>query len=176
MSAFSGYNGSMVEVKVLTLIVTGAGSPSFLVLQPIEELVSEGKSRVVPICIGAHEALGLGAVLEQTRFTRPMTHDLLLDALTNLDARIDHVHINDVKSGTFYARLSLAQHGRLIDLDARPSDAIALALRQGAPIYIDDEVLEQASYPYLFKRPYDEERIVDEFKEFLEGVSPDDFS
>ncbi|MBQ9000773.1 MAG: bifunctional nuclease family protein [Eggerthellaceae bacterium] len=166
----------MVEVKVLTLIVTGGGSPSFLVLEPIEEHVSEGKSRVVPICVGGYEALGLGSVLEGTRFTRPMTHDLLLDALTNLDARIDHVFINDVKSGTFYARLVLAQHGRLVDLDARPSDAIALALRQGAPVYIDETVLERASFPYLFKRPYDEERIVDEFKDFLEGISPDDFS
>ena len=105
-----GYNGNMVEVKVLTLIVTGGGSPSFLVLEPIEERVSEGKSRVVPICVGGYEALGLGSVLEGTRFTRPMTHDLLLDA------RIGHVC------------------------------------------------------------PYNEERIVDEFKDFLEGVSPDDFN
>lgn len=165
----------MVELKVLTLIVTGTGSPSFLVLQPLEELVSEGKSRVVPICVGPAEALGLGAVLESARFVRPMTHDLMLDALTNLDARIDHVLINDMKDGTFYARLCLAQHGRLIDLDARPSDAIALALRQASPVYIDEDVLERASFPYLFNRPYDEEAIVDDFKSFLENVSPDDF-
>ena len=170
------YNGRMVEVKVLTLIVMASGAPSFLVLEPIEEHVSEGKSRVVPICIGNPEALSLGAVLEQSRFTRPLTHDLMLDAMTNLDARVDHVFINDVKGGTFYARLCLMQHDRLIDLDARPSDAIALALRQDAPVYIDETVLERASFPYLFKRPYDEERIVDDFKAFLEGVSPDDFA
>ncbi len=166
----------MVELKVLTLIMTGMASPSFLVLQPQEEAVAQGKSRVVPICVGPHEALSLGAVLEEARFVRPMTHDLMLDALTNLDARIDHVLINDMKDGTFYARLCLAQHGRLIDLDARPSDAIALALRQGATVYIDDDVLERASFPYLFNRPYDEEAIVEEFKDFLEGVSPDDFT
>ena len=166
----------MIEMKVLTLIVTGAGAPSFLVLEPIEEPAAEGKSRVVPICVGGPEALSLGSVLEHARFTRPMTHDLMLDALTNLDARIDHVFINDVKNGTFYARLSIAQYGRLIDLDARPSDAIALALRQDCPIYIDEAVLERASFPYLFKRPYDEERIVDDFKSFLEDLSPDDFS
>ena len=166
----------MVELKVLTLVMTGMGTPSFLVLQPIEEPASEGKSRVVPICVGPHEALSLGAVLEGARFTRPMTHDLMLDALTNLDARIDHTLINDVKDGTFYARLCLSQHGRLIDLDSRPSDAVALALRQGCPIYIDENVLERASFPYLFKRPYDEEAIVDDFKSFLDGVSPDDFA
>ena len=165
----------MVELKVLTLIVTGMGSPSFLVLQPLEELASEGKSRVVPICVGPPEALGLGAVLENAKFTRPMTHDLMLDALTNLDARVDHVLISDMRDGTFYARLCLAQHGRLIDLDARPSDAIALALRQGSPVYIDEGVLERASFPYLFKRPYDEEAIVADFKSFLEDISPDDF-
>ena len=165
----------MVETKVLTLIVTGVQSPSYLVLQPVEELVSEGKSRIVPICVGPHEALALGMVLEGSSFTRPMTHDLMLDALTNLDARIDHVLINDVKDGTFYARLCLTQYGRLIDLDARPSDAIALALRQAAPVYIDDNVLDRASYPYLFNRPYDEEQIVSEFKTFLDGISPDDF-
>ena len=170
------YNAGMIELKVLTLIVTGMGSPSFLVLQPLEELAGEGKSRVVPICVGPNEALGLGAVLEGTRFVRPMTHDLMLDALTNLDARIDHVLINDMKDGTFFARLCLTQHGRLIDLDARPSDAIALALRQSCPVYIDEGVLERASFPYLFNRPYDEEAIVDEFKSFLDGVSPDDFA
>mgnify|MGYP002627137394 CR=1 FL=1 len=73
----------MIELKVLTLIMTGMGSPSFLGLQPIEELASEGKSRVVPICIGPSEAISLGSVLENARFTRPMTHDLMLDALTN---------------------------------------------------------------------------------------------
>ena len=169
------YNTLMVEMKVLTLIVTGVGSPSFLVLQPLEEPVSEGKSRVVPICVGPHEAFMLGAVLEHVSFSRPMTHGLMLDALTNLDARVDHVVICDVKDGTFFSRLCLTQHGRLIDLDARPSDAIALALRQDAPVYIDEGVLERASFPYLFKRPYDEEQIVDEFKTFLEGISPEDF-
>lgn len=166
----------MVELKVLTLIMTGMGSPSFLVLQPVEDPTSEGKSRVVPICVGPTEAMALGMVLERTRFARPMTHDLMLDAFTNLDAVIDHVLVCDVKDGTFFARLCLSQHGRLIDLDARPSDAIALALRQDAPVYIDEDVLEKASFPYLFKRPYDEDRIVEDFKSFLEDVSPDDFT
>lgn len=162
-------------MKVLTLIVTGVATPSFLVLQPLEEPASPGKSRVVPICIGPHETLSLGAVLEGAKFARPMTHDLMLDALTNLDARIERAVITDVKDSTFFSRLCLTQYGRLIDLDARPSDAIALALRQGAPVYIEEDVLARASYPYLFKRPYDEDQIVEDFKSFLDGISPDDF-
>lgn len=166
----------MVELKVLTLIVMDPGNPSFLVLEPVEAPVSEGKSRVVPICIGPHEAMGLGAALEGARFSRPMTHDLMLDAFTNLDARIDHTLIHAVKNGTFFAQLVLRQYDRLIQLDARPSDAITLAVREGAPIYIDEKVLESASFPYLFKEPFDEERVVSEFKSFLENLSPDDFA
>ena len=145
----------MIPVRIQTLIVTAAPAPSIIVLQPVEE-TQNGKSRVVPIWIGAAEAAQMGVALEKARFTRPMTHDLFLDALTNLDARVDHVVINDVKGPTFFARLALRQ-GRLIELDARPSDALSLAVRQEAPIYIEDNVLERASFPYLFKKAPDEE-------------------
>lgn len=165
----------MVELKVLTLIVMDPGNPSFLVMEPVEAPVSEGKSRVVPICVGPHEAMMLGMALEEARFSRPTTHDLMLDTIANLDAHIDHVYIYEVKNGTFFAQLVFSQYDRMINVDARPSDAIALAVREQAPIYIDDKVLESASFPYLFKEPYDEERIVDEFKTFLEGLSPEDF-
>ena len=165
----------MVPLSVLTLIAAGPQSPSVLVMEPQEEHVTPGKSRVVPIYVGMVEAMYLGAALEHVRFPRPCTHDLMLDAFTCMDATVDHVLINDVKDKTFFARLTLAQHDRLIDLDARPSDAIALAVRQGAPIYIEEEVLERASFPYLYRQPLDEDQIVSDFKEFLETLDPDDF-
>ena len=126
----------MIPVTVQTLIVSAAPSPSIIVLQPVEEIVQEGKSRIIPIWVGVNEATQMGIALEKARFSRPMTHDLFLDALTNLDAQIDHVVINDVQGATFFARLTLRQHDRLIDLDARPSDALALAVRQKAPIFV----------------------------------------
>ena len=165
----------MVPMNVLTLVAAAAPSPSILVLQPDEKPVEHGKSRVVPIYVGVVEALNLGAALEHAKFGRPTTHDLMLDAFTNLDATVDHVLINDVKDSTFFARLTLAQHDRLIDLDARPSDAIALAIRQSAPIYIDEDVLERASFPYLYKTPFSEEAAVNDFRDFLENLSPEDF-
>lgn len=167
----------MVPVKVQTLIVSTGSSPSIIVLQPIEEPALEDKFRIVPIWIGINEAMQMSIALEKTRYSRPMTHDLFLDALTNLDCRIDHVIINDVDGSTFFARLALSQHGRLIDLDARPSDAIALAVRQKAPIYIEEEVLERASFPYVLKSstPADAERELNEFKQFLEELAPEDF-
>lgn len=165
----------MVPVKIQTLIVSSASSPSIIVLQPIEETSQNNKFRIVPIWVGVNEATQMGIALEKARFSRPMTHDLFLDALTNLDARIDHVLINEVNGPTFYAKLVLRQHSRLIELDARPSDALALAIRQEAPIYINEEVLEKASFPYVFKSNTDKEAEVEEFRKFVEDLAPEDF-
>ena len=125
----------MISVRIQTLIVSNAPSLSVLVLQPEDEINSNINSRVVPIWIGIPEAAQLGLAIEQARLPRPMTHDLFLDALTNLDSYVDHILINDVKGSTFFAKRVLRQHNRLIELDARPSDAITLAVRQGAPLY-----------------------------------------
>ena len=95
--------------------------------------------------------------------------------MTNLDARVDHVLINNVERQTFYAQLVLRQGGRLIELDARPTDALSLAIRQDAPFYIEENVLEKASFPYLFKQKKSEEVELSEFREFLDHISPDDF-
>ena len=141
----------MVPVRIKTLIVTAAPSPSIIVLQPEEE-AQHDKSRIVPIWIGSTEAAQMGVALERARFTRPMTHDLFLDALTNLDARIDHVVISDMKGPTFFAKLVVRQGPRLVSLDSRPSDALSLAVRQEAPIYMEEHVLERASFPYLFRK------------------------
>ena len=171
----------MVRVDILTLIATPDPQPSILVLQPVDEKVIDGVSRIVPIFIGTIEAMGLGVALEDVRLERPMTHDLFLDTITNLDATIDHVYINKVKEKTFFTELVLLQHGRLIPIDARPSDSIALAIRQHAPIYIDEGVLEKSSYPYFHKasnpeNDVDEDQIMAQFKDFIDTVSPDDFA
>ena len=169
----------MVPIKVNTLIITSAPGPSILVLQPIEDCTSEGKCRIVPIWIGITEATQLSIALDKAKLTRPMTHDLFLDAITNLDACVDHVLINGVKGAVFSSCLTLRQHGRLIELDARPSDAISLALRQHAPLYIDEETLEKASFPYIERQSIDEEHLkqeLTEFHSFVEDVNPDDFS
>lgn len=163
----------MIPLKVLTLIMANPLQPSVLVLQPVEDAPA-GKARIVPIWIGPSEAAQIGMALEQVKLERPMTHDLFLDALTNLDARIDSVVICGVKGPVFRSRLILSQGGRLVTLDARPSDAIALALRQDAPLYIEERVLDAASFPFIFKEERPEEELA-AFKTFLDHVSPDDF-
>lgn len=165
----------MVSVEVLTLIMTPIPGTSILVLQPTADIGEKRNGRVVPIWVGVSEATQLGIALEHVRFARPMTHDLFLDALTNLDTVVESVVIDDVKGQTFFAKLKLQHAGRTITLDARPSDAISLALREQAPLYMSESVLERASFPYLFNKNEDEEEIA-EFHEFLTNLAPDDFS
>lgn len=164
----------MVPLKVLTLVVAGPTQPSVLVLQPIEETPA-GKSRIIPIWVGPPEAAQIGMALEQVKLDRPMTHDLFLDAMTNLDARVDSVVIYHAKGQVFFSHLVLNQGGRLIALDARPSDAISLALRQGAPLYIEEDVLDSSSFPFLFRGEQQTEAELAEFKTFLDHISPEDF-
>ena len=165
----------MIPIKIQTLIVSNTPAPSIIVLQPVEETDSSGNIRIVPIWIGTNEATLMGIALEKARFARPMTHDLFLDALTNLDAQVDHVVIHEVKGSVFYSKLVLSQHGRVIELDARPSDALALAVRQEAPIYMTEDVLEKASFPYVFKNKALDENDLQEFKEFIADITPEDF-
>ncbi|MEC4293798.1 bifunctional nuclease family protein [Adlercreutzia shanghongiae] len=165
----------MIPLKVLTLVVAGQNQPSVLVLQPVEDAPA-GKARIVPIWIGPTEAAQVGMALEHMKLPRPMTHDLMLDALTNLDARIDSTVIYGSKGQMFFAHLVISQDGRLITLDARPSDAVALAVRQDAPLYIEEDVLDAASFPFLFKGEQQTEEEIAEFKTFLDHISPEDFT
>ena len=146
----------MVPLKVLTLVVAGPAQPSVLVLQPVEDTPA-GKARIVPIWIGPTEAAQIGM------------------ALTNLDTRVDSVVIYRVRGQVFFSHLILNQGGRLITLDARPSDSIALALRQDAPLYIEEDVLDAASFPFLFRGERQSEAELAEFKTFLDHISPEDF-
>ena len=157
----------LIPVSIQTLILSHNPTPSVLVLQPTNEVNPSKNGRIIPIWIGSQEAAQIGLALENIKLPRPLTHDLLLD---------DHVVINDVKTTVFYSKVALRHHGRLIQLDARPSDSITLALRQGAPIYMDKNVLERASYPYIFRG---DQQINDEelerFHSFITSLSPEDF-
>ena len=166
----------MISVKVETLIMSQDASPSILVLtanKPTND-VSEIDHRFIPIWIGLPEAAQIGLALEDIRLPRPLTHDLFINAISSLDAYVDHVIITEVKGSTFYATLTLRQHGHLIELDARPSDAIALALKQNATIYVMDSVFEKASFPYQLTQNNEEEDL-EKFHEFVSNLNPDDF-
>lgn len=164
----------MIPVKVQTLLMSQDASPSILVLSALQSEDLEVDPRFIPIWIGLPEAAQIGLALEDIRLPRPLTHDLFINAIASLDAYVDHVLITDVKASTFYATLTLRQHGHLIELDARPSDAIALAIKQNASIYVMEKVYEKASFPFKLN-PENSEQDLEEFHEFVSNLSPDDF-
>lgn len=168
----------MIPLTVQTLIVSNSNMPSVLVMRPDEPLNSSGNARVIPIWIGLPEATQIGIALEHLVMPSPLTHDLFMNAIASLDAFIDHVEIYDLVDTTFYAKLFLRQHERSVVLDARPSDAIALAIKQDAMVYIDEPILNRASYPYLINdkeqaQPLNESQIK-EFHDYVETLRPDD--
>ena len=120
-----------------------------------------------PIWIGASEASAIANAQEGVVPPRPMTHDLMVDALTTLGHRLTEVHITELTGGTFYAVLLFDG----VEVSARPSDAIALALRVGSEIYCAEDVLDEAG----IEMPEAEEDEVEKFREFLDQVNPDDF-
>lgn len=112
--------------------------------------------RSLPIIIGPFEAQAIALVLEGLSTPRPLTHDLMKNILEKMDAKIEEVFINDLREGTFYARIIFEEPQ--LDIDARPSDAVALALRCQVPIYVNSEILDQAGITFSVKPPEMEER------------------
>jgi bifunctional DNase/RNase len=111
---------------------------------PIVILKDAGSSDVLPIWVGIYEANAIALEIEKVSTPRPMTHDLIKTLLTGLDAGIRKVVVSELKEDTFYAVIWVERNGDLISIDARPSDALALALRLDCPIYVDDSVLKSS--------------------------------
>jgi len=137
--------------------------------QPIVLLKEADGDRYLPIWIGAVEATAIAFALQNVVTARPMTHDLLKDVIDALGAGVTSVHITDLQDGIFYANLVLDSG---VEVSARPSDSIALALRTGATIFADESVLTEAGIPIADEQ----ENEVEKFREFLDQISPDDFN
>lgn len=129
----------MIKVKIDS-IRGGLMNSQFVVI-----LKDELTERYLPIWIGPSEANAIAIKLRGDTLPRPLTHDLLLSIIETLGASIDYIVVNDLKNDTFYAEVVLIADGRSISIDSRPSDAIALAVRANAPVYVEEAVLERAS-------------------------------
>jgi len=136
--------------------------------QPIVLLREIGGVRYLPIWVGAVEATSIAFAQQGVTPPRPLTHDLMRDMLGALGVSLDSIHLTELKDGVFYATINL---GGGVSLSARPSDAIALALRTGSPILGSEELLATAG----IEIPDQAEDEVEKFKEFLEGITPEDF-
>jgi bifunctional DNase/RNase len=135
---------------------------------------AEGEHRVLPIFIGAVEATAIAFALQGVVTQRPMTHDLMRDLLGELKVNVERIVITDLRDGTFFAEIELTAGDNTHSVSSRPSDAIALAARLGTPIFAKEAVLEEAAV--TVSEDEDEEVEVERFREFLEGVNPEDFA
>ncbi len=166
---------SLVRMDIQSVVVGAGPVASVVVLKPRH---SSGPATKLPIRIGSVEAAALSMGVEGRGQKRPMTHDLLKSIITQLGATVSDVVISNVQGTTFYAQVRLiGATGEHVDVDARPSDALALAVRTHAPIFAESDVLETAALPDFATVERDERKREEEaFHEFVEGLMPEDFS
>ena len=137
---------------------------------PIVILRDEAGDRVLPIWVGVFEANAIALQIENVETPRPMTHDLLRNVITNLNGAVEKIVVSDLKKGTFYALIYVRTDDELVAVDARPSDAIALALRVSVPIYVEDDVIQIAKSANFVPEKGDSERLA----KWLESLDPED--
>ncbi len=154
----------LVEMSVKGLMVDPVTNMPIVILRDAEN------QRVLPIWVGPVEANAIALQIENIAPPRPMTHDLLRNLLAELGATLTRVIIADLRENTFYAYLELHRGGEVQLLDARPSDAIALAIRTRAPVFVDTKVLDQARSVDVSSEQADQERL----QRWLESLDPDD--
>jgi len=143
--------------------------------QPIVLLKTVEGNRFLPIWIGHSEAAAILMKLQNAATPRPMTHDLVTDILGELGARVTHVAVTELRENTFYAQITVQQDGSEIEIDSRPSDALAIAVRSGAPIFAAEDVIAESAIEFEHEVE-DTEEVVEKFKDFLDQVTPEDFA
>lgn len=156
----------MVEMKVQGLFFDSETNQSIVVLK------EEGTGRTLPIWVGLFEANAITMGIEHTWTPRPMTHDLMKNIIEKLNGVVRKITVNDLRANTFYALITVEVGGRIVEIDSRPSDAIALALRVKAPIFVEEKVLESAGHVEP-KTPKDvSDKWIDEL---FDKLKPEDF-
>ena len=155
---------AVVEVKINGLAVDAQAKSHVVILK------EKDGERVLPIWIGPAEAQAIARELAGQRFQRPLTHDLIASIVEGLKARVTRVVISELKDNTFFAQLLVDRDGAVVVIDARPSDSLAVALRCGADIFVNEKLLSEAAE----EEPTEEEKA-QELRKFLENLDPEDF-
>lgn len=166
----------MIRVDIETIIMAGGPLPSVIVLRE-RSAGGDDRSplRALSIQTGAFEAAAIGRGIERVEEPRPITHDLMVDSLAKLGCRVERVEITRVDAPVFFASLILLDgDGKEVCVDARPSDALGVAVRTNAPIFVEDDVMNRAGSTSLASDETSEEEL-ERFDEFVQHLSPDDF-
>lgn len=175
----------MIRVDIETIIMASGAVPSLIVLRERPNRTeSKAPLRALSIQTGSFEAASISRGIEGNTGSRPITHDLFVDTIQKLGARLERVEINRVDAPVFYSSIVLAQDhsnddenasAREITVDARPSDALALAVRANAPIFVEDDVMNRAgTISYRTEKASGDDEL-EKFDEFVQTLSPDDF-
>ena len=127
----------MVRMELSRIIITETSDKQVIVLK------EQDGARTFPIVVGIYEATAIDRGVKEQRTARPLTHDLISSILRNLEVRLERVVVTELRHTIFYAKLVLQGNGRTLEVDSRPSDAIAIAVQEGAPIYVDESVLAE---------------------------------
>ncbi|HOG08355.1 MAG: bifunctional nuclease family protein [Syntrophales bacterium] len=160
----------LIEMKISGLTIDPLTNTPIVILKDLEE------KKAIPIWIGLFEASAIATEMEKISFARPMTHDLLNEILKTLDVQVTRVEINDLRNNTFFANIFVVREGRDYVIDSRPSDALALALRARAPIFVEQKVIDKSRNVDFGSKGTDQDQLQEEkLKEFLENMSPEEF-
>jgi bifunctional DNase/RNase len=157
------------EVKVSGITIDATSNAPIVILKTIRG------EQALPIWIGILEATAIATELENVRLSRPMTHDLFKNLLDKLKITISRVEVCDLRDNTFYAQIYFSLDNHSYNIDARPSDAIALALRASCPIFVDDKVLQKSGQLVREPEALDKTEQGKKWKDFLEKLAPEDF-
>jgi bifunctional DNase/RNase len=159
----------LLRMKVYGLTIDPMTNSPIVILKDLEG------DKTLPIWIGLLEATAIASEMENVKFSRPMTHDLMKNLLDQMNTRVARIEICDLRDNTFYALVYLATQDKELTMDARPSDAIALALRMQAPIFVDEEVIQKSKAVDLGAKEEIQSDDGKKWTEVLEGLDPDDF-
>lgn len=142
---------------------------------PIVLLKEVEGQRTLPIWIGLLEATAIASELEGIKFSRPMTHDLLKNIMGLMNVKVNRVEVCDLKNNTYFAVIHIDHNGKEMSIDARPSDALAISLRMGAPIFVAEDVIQKSSQVEIKAEPEDTSEQGKRWQEILEKLNPEDF-
>ncbi|HEY3278062.1 MAG TPA: bifunctional nuclease family protein [Syntrophorhabdaceae bacterium] len=159
----------MKEMRVAGITVDPFTNTPIVILKDLDD------NEALPIWIGLLEASSIATAIEHIQTPRPMTHDLLKNLLDKLKAEVVKIEVNDLKENTFYAVLHVKAEGEKFTMDSRPSDAIAIALRTGAPIFVEESVIKRAAKVEFTQKGDKVVTDTTEWEDLLEGLSQDDF-
>ena len=168
-----GYVVIVVPVELLGVRLEVPANTPIVLLQE-----AAGRRRVLPIYIGNNEAAAIAYALEGVVPPRPLTHDLFRNVLESLGAQLDRVVVTELVEHTFYAELHLTVGGSPLTISSRPSDAIALAVRTGTPIFAEESLLDEVGQEQDETEPAtegDQDELIEDFRDFIENVKPEDF-